>query len=524
MLQTETFVPLSEFERQLFTQLVPEDDFLLLLRRSVDFERFRASLAVHYCPDNGRPSLDPVMMLKLDLLSIHYRWSDRELLRHARVNMAVRLFLNIGCQTKLPHHTSMTYFRQRVGADAIQEIFHGVLAQARELGLVSDRLRLKDATHVIANIAVPSTIRLVAETRDEVLDAAEPFDPAQVAYEWQRADGISAVADEDMPDSERLIRRVEHLRRLLLWADDVPATQAFRTAPATQRAKLLAALKLAHKVLNDRDEPQAGDKVISVQDPDARCGKHGEFFDGYLVDVTMDADSELLTGVNVLPANGDEGGDAAYLIEQEETAHGNDVAGISMDGAGFRGTVLRDLTDPAGLNLEVFTPPTEPTPLPGFGPEQFTRSDDGTTLTCPAGQTTTHYERSSSGTGVKFRFSKKQCGSCPLREQCLANAATKSRTVIKNDYETEYRAAREKSQTPQYAKVRKEHPAIERKLAEMARRHDLRHARYRGLQKVRRQALLTGLTINLKRIVKLRTKVLDSAATGTVRAELVTQE
>ena len=103
----------------------------------------------------------------------------------------------------------------------------------------------------------------------------------------------------------------------------------------------------------------------------------------------MDADSELLTGINVLPANGNEGGDAAYLIAQEEAAHGNDVEGISIDGAGYRGTVLRELTDPAGLNLEVFTPPTERIPLTVFNSEEFTLSADQQTLTCPAGQTTT---------------------------------------------------------------------------------------------------------------------------------------
>src|SRR5215471_11432935 len=105
MLQSEVFVPLSDLERQLFTQLVPEDDFLRQLGPLIDFERFRPSLTAHYCLDNGRPPLDPVMMLKLDLLSMHYRWSDRELMRHAQVNMAVRLFLNIGCPTKLPHPT-----------------------------------------------------------------------------------------------------------------------------------------------------------------------------------------------------------------------------------------------------------------------------------------------------------------------------------------------------------------------------------------------------------------------------------
>jgi transposase len=523
MLQAENFAPLNDFERQFFVRLVPDDHFLLRLERVIDFERFRPTLAEYYAPREGRPALDPVMMLKLDLLSIHYRWSDRELMRQVQVNMAHRLFLNLGSESVLPHHTSMTYFRERVGAEALQEIFHGVLGQARELGLVKDRLRLKDATHIIANIAIPSAIRLVAEARDQLLEAAEPFAPAEVAAEWHQVDVVCA-SSEDLPDTERLVCRVQHLRSVLLWADELPASAAFRAGAISAQEKLHTALALAHKVLADREDPKAGDKVISVHDPDARCGNHHGFFDGYLADVTMDADSELLTGINVLPANGDEGGDAAYLIEQEESAHGNDVEGISIDGAGYRGTVLRELTNPEGLNLEVFTPPTERMALTVFSSEEFTLSEDRKTLTCPASQTTTHHERNTNDTGVKFRFSKKQCGACPLRDKCLSDPTTKSRTVVKNDYEAEYKAAQAKAQTPEYKKVRKEHPAIERKLSELINRHDLRHARYRGLSKVLRQALLSGVAVNLKRIVKLRTPDLDPEETGTVRAELAMSE
>jgi transposase len=523
MLQDEIFVPLNEFERQLYTRLVPHDHFLRQLERVIDFERFRPILAKHYSLREGRPALDPVLMLKLDLLSIHYRWSDRELMRQAQVNMAHRLFLNLGSDSVLPHHTSMTYFRDRVGAEALQDIFHSVLGQARALGLVKDRLRLKDATHIIANIAIPTTICLVAQMRDLVLEAAEPFAAARVAAEWHQVDVVCARS-ADLPDTERLVLRVQHLRSVLLWADELPNVAAFRAGAAAQQEKLHAALALAHKVLADRDDPKASDKVLSVFDPDARCGKHGAFFDGYLADVTMDADSELLTGINVLPANGNEGGDAAYLIAQEEAAQGNAVAALSIDGAGYRGPVLRALTDPNGLNLEVFTPPSARLPLTVFGPEEFTLSADQQTLTCPAGQTTKSYERSNNDTGVKFRFSKKQCVGCALRDQCLANPQTKSRTVVKNDYEAEYQAAQAKAQTPEYAKVRKEHPAIERKLSELVNRHDLRHARYRGLSKVLRQALLTGVAVNLKRLVKLRAALLDRARTGTVRAELVKTE
>jgi transposase len=491
----------------------------------VDLERFRPVVASAYCPDDGRPPLDPVLMLKLEMVALHYRLSDRELMKQAQVNVAYRLLVGLSCQSPLPHPTSMTYFRERVGAERMQEIFHVVLGRARELGLVRKRLRLKDATHVLANIAVPSTIRLVAETRDQLLAAVRPFAADRADEETRRAEAIR-LASDDLPDQERLLRRVAHLQGVLAWADAVPHTEAFGAANAARQEKLRSALGLAHKVLADRADPPAGDKVVSVHDPDARRGKHGDYYDGYLFDIAMDADSELIAGINVLPANGDEGGDAAYLIAQEEAAHGNDVEAVSIDGAGYRGPVLREpratLTAPDGLHLDVFTPPTERIPLLVFGPEQFTRSADGE-LTCPAGQTTTQHERNTNDTGVKFRFAKKQCAGGTLRAQCLSAPKTKNRglrrTVIKNDYEAEYQAAQAKAPTPEYAQVRKEHPAMERKLSELVRRHDLRHARYRGLWKVLRQGWLTALVVNLKRLVR-RLMPANPDPTKTVRAEL----
>jgi hypothetical protein len=94
-------------------------------------------------------------------------------------------------------------------------------------------------------------------------------------------------------------------------------------------------------------------------DPDARVGKHGQYFAGYLLDLAIDADSELITSLNVLPGNGAEAADALALIAQEEAAQGNDVQELSMDGIGYNGPVLRELTNPEGLNLEVTVPPPQ---------------------------------------------------------------------------------------------------------------------------------------------------------------------
>ena len=65
----------------------------------------------------------------------------------------------------------------------------------------------------------------------------------------------------------------------------------------------------------------------------------------------MDSDSEIITQINVLAANGDEAADAVELIRREEAAHGNEVQSLSIDGAGFNGPVLRELEDPEGLNV-----------------------------------------------------------------------------------------------------------------------------------------------------------------------------
>jgi transposase len=522
MLKSEELVPLDDAERQLCLHVVPAGHFLRRLLELIDFERFRPGLAACYSSEQGRPAWDPVRMLKLELLARHYNLSDREVVTQTQVNLAFRLFVDLSLRSPLPHHTCLTYFRQRVGAERLQEVFQALLGQARELGLVRDRLRLKDATHIIANIAVPSTIRLLSETREQLLAALEPFAAAQVAQERQRAEAIRQ-ASADLKDEERLVRRVAHVQAVLAWADELRGHEAFAQAPLAQQERLREALALTHKVLADR-EPKAQDKLLSVHDPDARRGKHGDFYTGYLLDVAMDADSELITGVNVLPANGNEAADAAHLIQQEEQAHGHDVQALSMDSAGYRGSLLRELTAEDGLHLEVFVPPIERPVAEVFGPEQFQISDDGTTMTCPAGRTTTWHDYHDNG--VRFHFSEMTCADCPLRSQCLPRPTVKRRTVLKNNYEAEYRAAQAKAQTPEYAQVRQQHPAIERKLSELVRRHDARHARYRGLTSVLRQGILTALVVNMKRMVRLVIDRLTHAAdppppTGTVRAGLV---
>jgi transposase len=516
--------PLPEFDRQVFEIVVPQNHYLRQVAERIDFERFRACLAEAYPSVMGRPAIDPVRMLKILFLRFHYNLSDRQVMERTKTDMAFRWFLDLGLKEKVPNHTDGTYFRQRIGENRFGQVFQDLITQAREAGLVKDRLRLKDATHMNAAAADLQPLQLAAQVRERLLQAAAPFFADWVNEQRAQIETLRQTTAE-FPDRERLAARVEHLRQMAAELRERVAQLPLATESDRLRQRLQHALDLTDKMLADRTDPHADDRLVSVVDPDARVGKHGSFFLGYLLDMAIDADSELITSINVLPGNGPEAADAITLIRQEEEAQGNDVAGMSMDGAGYNGPVLRELTDPNGLNLDMTVPPPQPPQRSTFGPERFSLTiiNEVGEVTCPNGQTTQQRHRTSKDTGYRYVFKPRQCAGCPLRAECLANPASNKhgRVVIKNDYEAEYRKVEEKAKTPEYEETRRTHPKIERKLGEVARHHNARRACFRGLPKVSIQAVLTALVVNVKRMVKLLAQKMSQAAAALpVRAEM----
>lgn len=218
----------------------------------------------------------------------------------------------------------------------------------------------------------------------------------------------------------------------------------------------------------------------------------------------IDADSEIITQVNVLPASGNEAADALDLIRQEERTHGNDVQALSIDGAGFNGPLLRELQDPDGLNIDTYVPVPTETEGGLFAPQDFQEDTQRGVVTCPAGQTSAQrsYDRQKQTT--KYYFAAGVCSDCPLRARCMKAAPQRrGRTVCKSDFQAEHQRARHKTTTPEYAAVRREHPKIERKLGEVMNCHGGRRARYRGRWKVLIQQLMACTATNVKRIVRL---------------------
>ena len=288
MLKSDYYIAPTELDLLIFEKLVPQDHYLRQVKEIISFEFVREEVQRCYSDTMGRQAIDPVLMFKLEYLEFHYNLSDRRVIAEAQVNVAIRYFLDLSVDSPLPVPSLLSQFRSRLGVERYQALFDGIVAQGRQQGLVKGRLRLKDATHVIANIAIPSTIQLVAQVREQLLGSLEPYVAQQVIAERAEADRVRQ-ATRDLKDEERLLQRAAHLSRIVSWADGVDrGLTKDNELDNPPQLRLEAALATAHKLLADQANPTEKDRLRSAVDTDARRGKHGRYYDGYLNDISLD--------------------------------------------------------------------------------------------------------------------------------------------------------------------------------------------------------------------------------------------
>ena len=136
-------------------ELMPEKHFLRDLERCVDFS-FIYDIVEPLYAKVGRPSVDPVLLVKMLLLGYLYGIpSERKLEQEVRVNIAFRWFLGIDFDEPVPDHSTISQLRRRKfgGTTLFQDIFDEVVRKCMAAGLVSGKLLLTDSTHILANAA-----------------------------------------------------------------------------------------------------------------------------------------------------------------------------------------------------------------------------------------------------------------------------------------------------------------------------------------------------------------------------------
>ena len=143
---------LSFYGDHIYDRVIPDNHFLKLLERAVDFSFVNDLCRDAYNPDVGRPAYEPQMMFKMLFLQFLYDISDRRIEEEVNFNLVLKWFVGLAIDESPPDATSLTRFRERLSAERFAGIFNQIVSLARDKGLISDRLSIVDSTHVKAKV------------------------------------------------------------------------------------------------------------------------------------------------------------------------------------------------------------------------------------------------------------------------------------------------------------------------------------------------------------------------------------
>ena len=133
--------------------MVPQDHLLRIIDKAIDWNFIYDLVEDKYCSDNGRPSIDPVMLIKLVLIQYLYGIkSMRQTVKDIEVNVAYRWFLGLDMFDSVPHFSTFgkNYTRRFKDTDLFEQIFSHILEQCYKFKLVDPTEVFVDATHVKA--------------------------------------------------------------------------------------------------------------------------------------------------------------------------------------------------------------------------------------------------------------------------------------------------------------------------------------------------------------------------------------
>lgn len=154
MLQKESGKPRGQIRMVCIEELVPQDHLLRKVEAVMDWSFIYPLVENRYSKDKGRPSLDPVMLVKIAVIQYMFGIrSMRQTIKDIEVNTAYRWFLGLDLIDPVPHFTTFgkNYYRRFADNDLFENIFAHVLEQCMKRGYVKEGVAFVDATHTKAS-------------------------------------------------------------------------------------------------------------------------------------------------------------------------------------------------------------------------------------------------------------------------------------------------------------------------------------------------------------------------------------
>lgn len=496
-------------------KLIPPDSFYRKFREVVWPLIHEEDFASIYCENNGRPAIQPPLLAMATILQFHKNLSDREMERASMYDLEIKYALGLRLDERPFDHSSLGDFRKRLLRHGKEKmIFEQVLAHLIQEGFIEKgEIQRIDATHIIADVAIPSMVQLVKKGAFEVLKTlkcqhkevydliAREIDLTEYTRETVNQESEGRNSDEKR--KKRLVEVVQDARIVLQYTAGLKKSRRLR-----KRIELLERILWQHIEEDEDGRPKEKDTkqkppdlLVSPIDEDARYGMKSvkKRFMGYKANLTETTQSRFITNVKVMKGN-QRDGDTTIDAVREQNALGLSPIKLIGDAAYSDGEYRKALKKNGTQMVAPLR--TKNTRTRAVYPKRmFVYNETNHTVTCPQGVTTKESWYDSQRDIRTYHFPMTKCKVCIVQNECT-NANEGRRTIGIAPAHKELLEAEVYNTTQLFKDEMKLRPVIEGTHSEMKRYHGLRRARFRGLKKLSLQCYFTAVVINIKRWIK----------------------
>ena len=159
-------------------ELIPENHLLKKIDRAIDFT-FIYHLAEPYYAEKGRPSVDPICMIKMLLVGYLYGIrSERRLEEEITLNIAYRWFCGFNMMDRIPDHSIFSQNRRRRFNDTtlFKDIFNEIVICCIDNGIVTGDNVVSDGSFIPGNISEKSKIETTAIVPQSTINYLDALD------------------------------------------------------------------------------------------------------------------------------------------------------------------------------------------------------------------------------------------------------------------------------------------------------------------------------------------------------------
>jgi transposase len=431
-------------------QLVPEDNFYRQVEGSIDLN-FVRELAAEFYAVIGRPSVDPVVFFKLQLIAFFEGVrSERQLMEMVNLNLAHRWFIGYDLDEAVPDHSSLSKIRERYGFAVFQGFFERIVELCKEAGLVWGEELYLDSTKVQANASI-----------NRMVDRA--------AFESQ----------DHLEEQDEITEISTHYEMIAKYNGE----------------RLTSHRKSTYKRITDRQ--------VSPVDPDAspmRQSGGGKAVLGYHDHYVVDGGkARIILRALVTPASIMDNTPMLDLVEWVKSRWQIDPK-IAVGDAKY-GTI-QNIVGLENARVKAYMPIPDLSKRTGlYTADDFQYDSKLDQYICPQGNVLPLRSRRKSEEMYIYRADANICDACPVKIECTKSKS--GRHIFRSFHQEYVERVKEYHQTEHYQKsMRKRGYWVEPLFGEAKDFHRLRRFRLRGLMKVNIEGVMIAAGQNLKRLIK----------------------